>query len=72
VPLPPELDVEESHMAATMSGTFPVDTSIDSLSGEMTMTIEVAAKGSPGPNDPEVTLSMKMTRTRKMKQKPLK
>ena len=71
-PLPAGMAVEKSKMSVSASGVFPVDTSIGALSDKTTMTIEVVAKGKPTPDAPELTMSMKMTKSTHTKSKPLK
>ena len=70
--LPAELAVRKSILSLSFSGAFPVDISIGRLSEKMTMTRAFVAKGKPAPDAPEITLSMKMTKSRQMKRKFLK
>lgn len=67
--LPAGFAVENSTMHATFSGEFPVDSSLRRLSEDVAMTVAITAKGKPGPDIPEVTMSMTMDRSKSMKWK---
>jgi hypothetical protein len=71
-PLPDGLAVEESSMSMLFSSVFPVDISLGPLSDKTSMTMALVAKGKPSPDAPEITLSMKMSRSKHMKWKFLK
>jgi hypothetical protein len=64
--------VEKSALSAAFSGDFPIDLSINPLSDEMSITMEVEARGKPGPDAPEVTISMSVDQSRKAEFRPLK
>lgn len=72
LPLPAGLTVEKSSMSILFSSDFPVDTSLGSLSDKTSMTMALVAKGKPSPDAPEITLSMKMSRSKQMTRKLLK
>lgn len=69
--LPAGFEIEKSNMSATFSGEFPVDPSIRRLAEEMAMTVAITAKGRPGPEAPEISLSINMVRSKRMKWKLL-
>jgi hypothetical protein len=72
LPLPAGLVVESSSISTTYSGEYPVDLAIRHLSEEISLKINLMAKGKPKPDAPEITMSMNMEKSKQMKLKFLK
>jgi hypothetical protein len=58
-PLPVGMDIVKSNITAILSGDFPIDRRINRLSEEMSMTMLIEAKGKPGLEYSDVTMSLK-------------
>lgn len=70
--LPAGMIVEMSNVSTSFSGDFPIDSRIGRLVSKSTMKITFVAKGKPAPGAPEITLSMKHSKSRQIKRKFLK
>lgn len=70
-PVPPGLTLEKSTLSATFSGMLPVDASLQPLSGTEKSTLEMVAGGKLEPEAPRITWSIRETRTKVKKIRPL-
>ncbi len=71
-PMPPGFTIETSDMTGLFTGEYPVDTSMAPLSKSMTIRAVISAKGKPGPDSPEFTLSVEKNQSAEERYKPLK
>ncbi len=55
-PAPPGLTLEKGTLKATLTGKFPVNTSLGLLEESKNMTLTFLLKGRPDPNGPEMTV----------------
>ena len=69
--MPPGLTVKMANVSIDISSAYPVDTAIGVLSDKTTMTMAFVATSTSTPDGPELTLSVKATRSGQTKRVPL-